>query len=613
MKKQKSQQKQAAKKEKSPIFFMLPLILILGVVPLMVRLHISTVPMEAQAFWKTSYDADFFSYYKAGLIIVLALYILVLLLYYNEEIIKKSLLTNKALRVYYVAIGVFALFAILSTMFAQYKNIALFGAPERYEGLFVILAYAIIFLFTLWVYLKNSDFRYILLPLCVTTGVMGFLGVFQFFGHDLMKTAIGEFLTVPGQYRGTGEMVLQFEHGKIYGTMYHYNYMGSFGAMMVPFFLVLALFLPERKHQLFCAGFTLIALFLLLGSTSRAGIVGVVLAALCFVVVFAKKLKQHSKLTVGVVAGLAVLVILINTVTGGLALARIPSLLADMKAIVATNDTDYHDKIVIRQIDLEAQEATFVFQDKSSLNIVKNAQGQPVLTKSDGEVLVASINNDTIAINQQIEMDTQYITINEVSVPFLKIYINDRLQMVLGLFDDEFSFVNDRGQRVEYVEAPSIGLEGKERLGSARGYIWSRSMPMFIDHLLIGSGPDTYFAEFPQGDYLAKLYAYNNSLMLVDKPHNLYLQIGIQQGGLALVAFLVMMGAYLLHSFKLYALREEYNVQQTIGAAICLAIIGYLGAGIFNDSLVSVAPIFWVLLGTGIATNYLNENSVKDK
>ena len=76
MKKQKSQQKQAAKKEKSPIFFMLPLILILGVVPLMVRLHISTVPMEAQAFWKTSYDADFFSYYKAGLIIVLALYIL---------------------------------------------------------------------------------------------------------------------------------------------------------------------------------------------------------------------------------------------------------------------------------------------------------------------------------------------------------------------------------------------------------------------------------------------------------------------------------------------------------------------------------------------------------
>ena len=82
MKKQKSQQKQTAKKEKSPIFFMLPLILILGVVPLMVRLHISTVPANAQPFWKSSYDADFFSYYKSVLIILIALYILVLLLYY---------------------------------------------------------------------------------------------------------------------------------------------------------------------------------------------------------------------------------------------------------------------------------------------------------------------------------------------------------------------------------------------------------------------------------------------------------------------------------------------------------------------------------------------------
>ena len=52
-----------------------------------------------------------------------------------------------------------------------------------------------------------------------------------------------------------------------YGTMYHYNYMGSFSAMMVPLFLVLALFLKNRKQQIFYAVMTAIALFLLLGST----------------------------------------------------------------------------------------------------------------------------------------------------------------------------------------------------------------------------------------------------------------------------------------------------------------------------------------------------------
>ena len=130
---------------------------------------------------------------------------------------------------------------------------------------------------------------------------------------------------------------------------------------------------------------------------------------------------------------------------------------------------------------------------------------------------------------------------------------------------------------------------------------------MLFDHLIIGTGPDTYFAEFPQGDYLAKLYSYGTAQMLVDKPHNLYLQIGIQQGGIALIAFLAMMGAYLVDSFRLYALRKEYSAQDAVGAALALAMIGYLGAGFFNDSIVSVAPIFWALFGVGIAANWLNK------
>lgn len=105
---------------------------------------------------------------------------------------------------------------------------------------------------------------------------------------------------------------------------------------------------------------------------------------------------------------------------------------------------------------------------------------------------------------------------------------------------------------------------------------------------------------------LGKLYAYDTTQMIVDKPHNLYLQIGINEGGVALLAFLVMMAAHLIDSFRLYALRREYDGQQIVGAAVALAIIGYLGAGFFNDSIVSVAPIFWVLFGVGVAVNQLN-------
>ncbi|MBR2626740.1 MAG: O-antigen ligase domain-containing protein, partial [Peptococcaceae bacterium] len=64
--------------------------------------------------------------------------------------------------------------------------------------------------------------------------------------------------------------------------------------------------------------------------------------------------------------------------------------------------------------------------------------------------------------------------------------------------------------------------------------------------------------------------------------------------------------------FKLYALRKEYSVQQIIGSAVALAIIGYLGAGFFNDSIVSVAPIFWALFGVGIAVNCLNKKQTEE-
>ena len=46
-----------------------------------------------------------------------------------------------------------------------------------------------------------------------------------------------------------------------------------------------------------------------------------------------------------------------------------------------------------------------------------------------------------------------------------------------------------------------------------------------------------------------------------------------------------------------------------MGAAVMLGIIGYLAAGLFNDSVVHVAPVFWILLGTGVALNTINRRA----
>ena len=83
----------------------------------------------------------------------------------------------------------------------------------------------------------------------------------------------------------------------------------------------------------------------------------------------------------------------------------------------------------------------------------------------------------------------------------------------------------------------------------------------------------------------------------------------MNQGGIALLAFLVMMVIYMVNSFKLYALKTYYDGSDAMGIGIMLAIVGYLGAGIFNDSAVAVAPIFWILLGAGMAVNYMKQKA----
>lgn len=47
---------------------------------------------------------------------------------------------------------------------------------------------------------------------------------------------------------------------------------------------------------------------------------------------------------------------------------------------------------------------------------------------------------------------------------------------------------------------------------------------------------------------------------------------------------------------------------QLAGAGIFVGITGYLITGLFNDSVVGIAQIFWVLLGLGFLCNKLIRN-----
>lgn len=119
-------------------------------------------------------------------------------------------------------------------------------------------------------------------------------------------------------------------------------------------------------------------------------------------------------------------------------------------------------------------------------------------------------------------------------------------------------------------------------------------------------GPDTFVFDFPQGDLIGKYYAYDTPNMVVDKAHNLYLQMAINYGVIALLSFLAMVVIYIVDSIKLYAFKENYDERsQILGAITCFGVIGHLVAGMFNDSAVSMTPVFWIVFGVGVTFNFI--------
>ena len=609
------------------IMFM-PILLLVGLVPLIVRCT-EIKPTEAAvyvAFAKSEFY-DFFSQYKASAIISISVIMLVIgFFFFKKEELKKG----KLMKIYAFAGLAFAAVSIIATFMSAHRYVALWGVYDRAEGLVVQLCYLFMFAYTIYTFKEEKSYQYIIIALSIVVSINLVLGICQYAGRDLLAaTDLGKKLVIPEKYATyRSDFSAGGSKGVMYGTMYHYNYMGSFGAMMVPLFAVLTAFTHNIKKRSLSGVMLIFSVILLLGSKSRAGLIGLACAIIVGIIIFGKELLKRWKIMIIALVGAGVLVVGLNAVTNGSIFARIPSLFADMKTLVFGSEQviDYRDQIPVRAVKTEEGKVVFTLQNET---LTFSYDGEKVQTTDQAGQSVAYLE----VLNLESGTDVKEYYTEDPRFNFIKYKIGQAAPIGESTLQDAlaidvanagfFTCTLDATKGVTWVDdyslepittdaAPSIGFKGKEKIGSMRGYIWSRALPIFLEkNLLIGNGPDTFVMNFPKNDVLAKWYAYGATNNLVDKAHNLYLQIGMNNGGLALIAFLVMMITYMVDCFKIYALKRNYSSLQIIGIATFLAVVGYLGAGLFNDSVISVAPIFWILLGTGVAINYLVHAEIK--
>ncbi len=164
------------------------------------------------------------------------------------------------------------------------------------------------------------------------------------------------------------------------------------------------------------------------------------------------------------------------------------------------------------------------------------------------------------------------------------------------LLDSGIRLALKTGRPLLYEKVETFGFEGREALGSARGYIWSRSLPLLRHTLFTGFGPDTFAMVFPQQDLTGKFRVYGTTDMLVDKVHNGFLQIALSTGravGAAAGGILRVVRRHEREDLFPQWRADAGRVFVVFGLACLAGVVGYLGAGLFNDSIVGVAPVAW--------------------
>ena len=100
---------------------------------------------------------------------------------------------------------------------------------------------------------------------------------------------------------------------------------------------------------------------------------------------------------------------------------------------------------------------------------------------------------------------------------------------------------------------------------------------------------------------------------MISKPHCWFLQVGVQTGVLSLLALLVFYGMYFVQSIRLYSKKISDSYLSQVGVAILVGTIGYMIAGLTNDSSITVAPVFWGVIGLGITVNIMVKNQRKQE
>ncbi|MBK5262907.1 MAG: hypothetical protein JJE17_10130, partial [Peptostreptococcaceae bacterium] len=297
-------------------FQMLPAAFFTAFVIIITRMHVYKRDM-GQFFWSgQGADAqlsDFFSYFKMVAIVICATLALLFLLY---RVFTQALYIQKS--IYYYPMVVYSLLVILSYAFSDFKEFALWGYNDRFEGTVTLLAYMVMLFYVINTVRTERNVKWIIYPVAASSFLLGLLGISQAGDFDFFRTAFGKKLITPSWFWDqVDNLNFTFQNKEIYQTVYNINYVSFYLTLLIPLFGLLFIYSmttgkKDRIYKKLIWGLLFgLAVFNLIGSASSGGLMGMAVVVLVAAIVLNKRILQWWK-PIGI---LVIITLLIGGIT----------------------------------------------------------------------------------------------------------------------------------------------------------------------------------------------------------------------------------------------------------------------------------------------------------
>lgn len=574
---------------------LIPIILLMGFVPLIVHMYEYNTKLS-QFDWfpnNSESQSDFFFAWKMIAIIILGLVMIAIMAYRYFKKKEKLRFENS-----FYMLGFYAMFVAMAALFSTHKYWVVRGMHALFEPVWVVFVYLLLCYYTYNYVREEKQVKFVLQISGVGMAIVTLIGVFQYWGYDFFKTEFGKrIITNTSFWNQLENLQFKMADRTAYTTLYNPNFLSFYFGMLIP--LVACLIIATKKiwQKLLLVVAEILCIICLKGSGSDSGWMAIGIGVVILILVLASRHKKVFCAVFAVIILGGFVMITVGTKTG------IGSRIKD--AVVGT----YHmnDRYLLRDIHIEEDSAVLNIggNDLHIAYTVEDGQAQPACWDENGNqlnliALGDDNNNYQIDDSRFADIYIQPILLGD-DVPAVMAIIDNITWRFVNIEGDGYYYCNAAGKLVRPEKVKSVDWF-KEDAMSNRGHIWNMTIPLLGKHIFIGSGANTYAVEYPQDDYIGQECIYGaNSFQI--KAHSWYLQQWVETGLLGTIILLVFLGWYVVQSVRIYRRADLHESVSWIGFGLFAAALVYMIAGVANDSNVCTDPVFWGMLGLGMATN----------